>query len=95
MKYDRWKIKKEHHSLKEFNKQLSEIAKIAEVKRIIPGRISRQQKWSAHKKVTCSYFTGSGLKLIMKKGATAQEVFVICEKENREKVRGEIFDWKT
>lgn len=90
MKYNDWKIKREHHSLKEFEKELQQIAKIPEVKRIIPGRISRQQKWSNHKKITCSYFTDSGLKLIMKKWGTAQEVFVICDLENKEIVKERI-----
>ena len=87
MKYDIWKIKQEHHSLKEFRKDLFLISNISEVKRIIPGRISRQQKWSTHRKITCSYFTNSGLKLITKKWATAQEVFVICDKKDKQKVK--------
>lgn len=90
MKYNDWKIKREHHSLKEFEKDLLSIAKISEVKRIIPGRISRQQKWSNLRKITCSYFTDSGLKLIMKKWWTAQEVFIICEEKDKKTVKEQI-----
>jgi len=36
MKYQKGKIKMEHHHLKEFTKTLEHISKIDEVKRIIP-----------------------------------------------------------
>jgi len=90
MKYQSWKIKSEHHILTEFKKFLKEIEKIDEIKRIIPGRISRQQKWSGSYHITFSYFTESGLKYNLKKWATAQEVFVVCKKENREEVKKKI-----
>jgi hypothetical protein len=44
MKYFDGKIKREHHILKEFDKILQKIAQIPEIQKIIPGRISRQQK---------------------------------------------------
>ncbi len=91
MKYDIWKIKSEHHSLKEFSKDLINIAKIPKIQRIIPGRISRQQKWSSMKSLSFSYYTYSWLKLIMKKWATAQEIFVICSQKDRDIVKCEIF----
>ncbi len=87
MKYNDWKIKREHHSLKEFEKDLQKISEINEIQRIIPWRISRQQKWSNHKKITFSYFTDSWLKLIMKKWWTAQEVFIVCSEENKNLVK--------
>ncbi len=86
MKYFDWKIKKEHHILKEFEKELEEISKIDLVQKIIPGRISRQQKSSSHKTMSFSYFTNSGLKLKIKKWATAQEVFLVCKREDKEKL---------
>ncbi len=84
MKYNQWKIKKEHHVMKEFAKELRTIEQINEVQRIIPGRISRQQKGSSLKKISFSYFTDSWLKLIIKKWWTAQEVFVICNEKDKE-----------
>ena len=82
MKYQQGKIKKEHHSLKEFADTFNRIAAIKEVQRIIPGRISRQQKWTGNKHINFSYTTHSWLKLTMKKWWTAQEVFVICKQED-------------
>ena len=90
MKHQFWKIKSEHHILDDFKKFLKEIEKISEIKRIIPGRISRQQKWSGWCRITFSYFTESGLKYNLKKGATAQELFVICKKEDKERVKEKI-----
>lgn len=87
MKYNQWKIKKEHHVMKEFNKELEQIEQISEVKRIIPWRVSRQQKGSSMKKISFSYFTDSWLKLILKKWWTAQEVFIICSEEDKKNVK--------
>lgn len=86
MKYFQWKIKKEHHILKEFEDFLEEISRFEEIQKIIPGRISRQQKWSSHKKVSFSYFTNSWLKLKIKKWATAQEIFIVCKNEDKERL---------
>ena len=83
MKYFDWKIKKEHHILKEFEKELEQIAQIEQIQKIIPGRISRQQKSTSHKIMSFSYFTNSGLKLKIKKWATAQEVFIVCKQEDK------------
>jgi len=38
------KVKTEHHILSDFQKLLLEIEKNPDISRIIPGRISRQQK---------------------------------------------------
>lgn len=80
------KIKKVHTILPEFSRALEVFGLIPEVMRVIPGRISRQQKGSSHKKISFSYFTDAGMKLIVKKGATAQEVFIICKKEDKDKI---------
>lgn len=81
------KVKTEHHLLPEFTGFLLEIEQIPEIRRIIPGRISRQQKGSSQMRFSISYFTPTGMKGIMSKGSTAQELFIICKEEEREKVR--------
>ena len=83
MKYQHWKIKKEHHILKEFDKFLTDLEKFIIVKRIIPWRISRQQKWTSQKIVSFSYFTNSWIKLNLKKWSTVQELFVICDEKDK------------
>ena len=76
------KTKTEHHILPEFHKLLLEIEKQALISRIIPGRISRQQKWSSDLRFKISYNTTSGIKCIMSKGATAQELFIVCNEKD-------------
>jgi len=90
MKYFSWKIKKEHHILKEFEKFIEEIAKIESIQKIIPWRIYRQQSGSSHKTITFSYFTISWMKFNLKKGSTAQELFIVCNQNNKEKTKNEI-----
>ena len=80
------KTKTEHHILPEFHKLLLEIEKQALISRIIPGRISRQQKWSSNLRFKISYNTTSGIKCIMSKGATVQELFIICNQDDTEEV---------
>lgn len=82
MKIKFTKTKNEHHILTEFQKLLLEIEKHSLISRIIPGRISRQQKWSSEMRFTVSYPTPSGIKCIMNKGATAQELFIVCNKKD-------------
>jgi len=77
------KVKTEHTIMDEFHKILLEIEKNPWIIRIIPGRISRQQKWSSELRFKVSYETESWIKCIMSKGATAQELFVICNDENK------------
>lgn len=84
------KIKRLHHIMKEFDEFLNKIEKIDEISRIIPGRISRQQKWTSNKHITFSYFTDAGMKYNMKKGWTAQELFIICLNQNQEEVKSKI-----
>ncbi|UFX82958.1 DUF2103 domain-containing protein [Candidatus Absconditicoccus praedator] len=86
MKYNTGKIKTEHNILPEFIKTLEKIQKIDEIKRIIPGRIYRKQKGSSHKILSFSYYTDSGIKYIAKKGGTAQEIFIICQNEQKENI---------
>jgi hypothetical protein len=72
----------EHHHLKEFTKTLERISKIDEVKRIIPWRITRKQQGTSNQHISFSYTTHAWLKLHMKKGWTAQEIFIVCKKEH-------------
>ena len=67
MKYQHGKIKREHGILREFTGFLNRLEKIPQVKRIIPGRISRTQQGNSHQTVTFSYTTHSGLKCNIKK----------------------------
>jgi len=76
------KVKLEHHIIPEFAKFLFEIEKNPKISRIIPGRINRQQKWSSEMRFRITIPTSTGFKCIMSKGSTAQELFVICEKND-------------
>ncbi len=78
------KVKTEHTIMEEFHKILLEIEKHPAIIRIIPGRISRQQKWSSELRFKVSYKTDSGIKCIMSKWASAQELFVICEENQKD-----------
>ena len=90
MKYFDGKIKKEHHILKEFEKFLKDISQIEEIQKIIPWRIARQQKWSSKQLISFSYFTNSWLKYKIKKGSTAQELFVVCNEKDKQIVKEKI-----
>ncbi len=78
------KVKTEHTIMEEFHKILLEIEKNPAIIRIIPGRISRQQKWSSKLRFNVSYWTDSWIKCIMSKWATAQELFIVCNEGNKE-----------
>jgi len=80
------KTKTVHHILPEFHKLIREIEKYSLIIRIIPGRISRQQKWSSETHFKVSYPTTSGIKCIMSKGATAQELFIICNEKDTDAI---------
>ena len=76
------KVKTEHTIRDEFYNILLKIEKNPAIIRIIPGRISRQQKWSSELRFRVSYQTESWIKCIMSKWATAQELFIVCNDEN-------------
>ncbi|MDR2415223.1 MAG: DUF2103 domain-containing protein [Candidatus Peribacteria bacterium] len=52
--------------------------------------MSRQQKGSSEIRFRVSYPTSTGIKCIMSKGATAQELFVVCREEVREELKKKI-----
>jgi hypothetical protein len=73
------KVKMEHHIITDFTKFLLEIEKNPDINRIIPGRISRQQKWSSAMRFKITIPTNSWFKCIMSKWSTAQELFIVCQ----------------
>lgn len=87
MKISYKKVKTEHHILPDFKKLLLLIEKHPNINRIIPWRISRQQKWSSKLLFKISYPTPSWLKCIMSKWATAQELFIVCSEKNIEEIK--------
>ena len=83
MKYRKKGIKKDHHIIEDGEKALEELIKLGLVKSIIPGRIKTSPKGRPGKlRLTYQYDTKAGAKLLLKKGSTVQEVFVITDKRN-------------
>ncbi|NPA51415.1 MAG: hypothetical protein GXO22_00780 [Aquificae bacterium] len=81
MKYRKKGIKREHHILKGFEELLEELVKLDLIKSAIPGRITTTPKGVGGKhRITYQYDTETGAKLLLKKGSTVQEAFVITEK---------------
>ncbi|AMM54572.1 DUF2103 domain-containing protein [Pyrococcus kukulkanii] len=87
-KYFKRGVKREHHFLKGLEKPLEEIAKIPGVKKVIPGRIYSSDSRGFEIKV--SRETYSGLKLVAKSDGSVQDVFLVVDKKDRERVRREI-----
>ncbi|MDK2783891.1 MAG: hypothetical protein PWP49_628 [Thermococcaceae archaeon] len=81
-------IKREHHFLKGIEKPLEEMAQIPGVKKVIPGRIYASDSRGFEIKVTRE--TQTGLKLVAKSDGSVQEVFLVVDKGERERVREEI-----
>ncbi|NPA17343.1 DUF2103 domain-containing protein [Persephonella sp.] len=80
MKYRKKGIKKEHHIIEDGEEILHELVKNGLVKSVIPGRIKTTPKGQpGNIRLTFQYETNSGAKLLLKKGSTVQEVFVITE----------------
>ena len=81
MKYRKKGIKREHSIIEDFEKDLQTLVEEGLVKSIIPGRIYTSPKAQSGKKIiTYQYDTDTGSKLLMKKGSTVQEVFVVTNK---------------
>ncbi|ASJ13330.1 DUF2103 domain-containing protein [Thermococcus thioreducens] len=81
-------VKREHHFLKGIERPLEEIARIPGVKKVIPGRIYASDSRGFEIKV--SRETTTGLKLIAKSDGSVQDVFLVVDKANRERVWREI-----
>ncbi len=86
MKYRKKGIKKEHHIIEDGEELLEDLVKKGLVSAIIPGRIKTTPKGQpGNPRLTFQYETHSGAKLLLKKGSTVQEVFVITD--NVEKLK--------
>ncbi|NPA53987.1 MAG: hypothetical protein GXO21_04895 [Aquificae bacterium] len=82
MKYRKKGIKKEHHIIEDGEELLEDLVKKGLVEAIIPGRIKTTPKGQpGNPRLTFQYETQSGAKLLLKKGSTVQEVFVITQKK--------------
>ncbi len=80
MRYRNYKIKKEHHILEGFEKILNKMSQEIPIKAIIPGVINKVNK--ANKgdlRITFQYPTHTGAKILLKKGSSVQECFVVIE----------------
>lgn len=87
MKYRKKGVKKEHSIIEDFEKDLETLVEAELVKSVIPGRIYTSPKaQSGSKKITYQYDTQAGAKLLLKKGSTVQEVFVITERREELKI---------
>ena len=87
-RYFRKGVKREHHLLKGLEKPLEEIASIPGVKKVIPGRIYASDSRGFEIKVTRE--TRTGLKLVAKSDGSVQEVFLVVDKADRQRVWAEI-----
>lgn len=74
-KFRHSKIKRQHHVLRELEPCLVFLANLPEVDGIIPGQIKPKAGGSIG--FSFQYVTSSGIKLIGRSSAAAQEVFVI------------------
>ena len=81
-------VKREHHLLKGIEKVLEEISALKGVKKVIPGRIYSNDSRGFEIKVIRETLTG--LKLLAKSDGSVQEIFLIVDKADREKVSREI-----
>ncbi|AAL81293.1 hypothetical protein PFDSM3638_05855 [Pyrococcus furiosus DSM 3638] len=87
-KYFKKGVKREHHFLKGLERPLEEIASIPGVKKVIPGRIYASDSRGFEIKVTRE--TKAGLKLIAKSDGSVQEIFLVVDRADRERVWKEI-----
>ena len=88
-------IKKDHTILKGILPLLEDITKISDVKRIIPGVISRGGKIKTNQPTAflkVQRETPSGLKLLAHTDEGIQEIFLIIPKEKRKDVHNKISD---
>jgi hypothetical protein len=81
MKYRKKGVKREHSIIEDFEKDLQALVEMGLAKSIIPGRIYTSPKArKGDKIIKYQYDTESGAKLLLKKGSTVQEAFVITDK---------------
>ena len=83
MKYRKKGIKKEHHIIEGGEKVLQELVKHGLVDSIIPARITTTPKgMPGNIRLKYQYDTEAGAKLLLKKGSTVQEIFVVTNKRD-------------
>ena len=81
------KVKTEHHILDEFYYFLAKVENDPRIKRMIPGRVDRQQSGRSGIRFHFSYLQPTGMKYKMIKGSTGQELFILCADEDKESLR--------
>ncbi|HII66920.1 MAG TPA: hypothetical protein HA302_02675 [Thermococcaceae archaeon] len=81
-------VKREHHLLKGIEKALEEISALKGVKKVIPGRIYSSDSRGFEIKVVRETLTG--LKLLAKSDGSIQEIFLVVDKADRERIRKEM-----
>jgi hypothetical protein len=81
MKYRKKGVKREHSIIEDFEKDLQALVEMGFAKSVIPGRIYTSPKaQKGDKIIKYQYDTETGAKLLLKKGSTVQEAFVITDK---------------
>lgn len=84
MKFRKKGVKREHSIIEDFEKDLQALVEMGLAKSIIPGRIYTNPKaQKGDKIIKYQYDTETGAKLLLKKGSTVQEAFVITEKRQQ------------
>ncbi|MCX8096258.1 MAG: DUF2103 domain-containing protein [Spirochaetes bacterium] len=84
-RYRKKGVKRQHTVLKDFVKFLESFTSDGLAQSIIPGRISTKgsKSSSGENIVELQYETKTGLKLLLKKGTTVQEVFVVTSDKDK------------
>lgn len=84
-KYRQGKLKLEHHIIEGFRDVLEKIASLEYVEVVIPGRIYTKggKASKGEKQIKFQYPTKSGAKLLIKKGITIQEIFVVTSEPQK------------
>ncbi|ARU61654.1 hypothetical protein CBW65_11975 [Tumebacillus avium] len=82
------KVKKMHTIIGGYEKVLEELGTIPQVRSVITGVISPHK--SEREELTFQYFTDTGLKLLAKTTEAIQEIFIVCEDSDKQRVLEEL-----
>ncbi|TCP55641.1 putative metal-binding protein DUF2103 [Tumebacillus sp. BK434] len=82
------KVKKMHTIIGGYEKVLEELGAIPQVRSVITGVISPHK--SETEELTFQYFTDTGLKLLAKTTEAIQEIFIVCEDSDKQRVLEEL-----
>lgn len=88
MRYRSSKIKQEHSMIKGLKRLLQKLAKMDEIKSIVPGRISPSRNVQALH-LTVQYKIQGGLRCLAH-GEGVQEVFIMCDDFDKDKIKQKI-----